>query len=195
SQSGQSGSAKLHGPRRLCRRRSSASPDRGAGAQRRSHPRIRQGDQIPTAGTTRPMRADHSGHCVRRHLHNNCNLYEGKMPPNQQLKLPEEGSLAASTIPSGAAVPRLLYLADVPVESYMHGSSLVYRLFESYPAENADRGRLVRIPGRPPPTKCPVLRYQIKLVPVAEKSVQPLLMASQPCTCVSLFAFDFANCA
>src|SRR5262245_10600855 len=30
---------------------------------------------------------------------------------------------------------RLLYLADVPVESYMHGSSLVYRLFESYPAE------------------------------------------------------------
>jgi Glycosyltransferase Family 4 len=57
------------------------------------------------------------------------------MPPKQQLKLPEEGSLAASTIPSGDAVPRLLYLADVPVESYMHGSSLVYRLFESYPAE------------------------------------------------------------
>jgi len=93
------------------------------------------------------------------------------MPLKQQLKLPEEGSLAASTIPSGDAVPSLLYLADVPVESYMHGSSLVYRLFESYPAENADRGRLVRIPGRPPPTKCPVSRNQIKLVPVAEKSV------------------------
>jgi cytochrome c2 len=31
SQSGQSGSAKPHGPRRLCRRRSSASPDRAAG--------------------------------------------------------------------------------------------------------------------------------------------------------------------
>src|SRR5262245_4504194 len=27
-----------------------------AGARRRSHPRIRQGDRIPTAGTTRPMR-------------------------------------------------------------------------------------------------------------------------------------------
>jgi hypothetical protein len=62
-------------------------------------------------------------------------LSEGKMPPKQQLKLPEEGSLAASTIPSGDAVPRLLYLADVPVELYMHGSTLVYRLFESYPAE------------------------------------------------------------
>ena len=57
------------------------------------------------------------------------------MPPKRQLKPPEERSLAASTIPSGDAVPRLLYLADVPVESYMHGSTLVYRLFESYPAE------------------------------------------------------------
>src|SRR5262249_43631330 len=72
---------------------------------------------------------------VNAGLRNNCNLSEGKMPPKQQLKLPEEGSLAASAIPSGDAVPRLLYLADVPVESYMHGSSLVYRLFESYPAE------------------------------------------------------------
>jgi Glycosyltransferase Family 4 len=53
----------------------------------------------------------------------------------QQLKLADEGSLAASTISSGDAVPRLLYLADVPVESHMHGSTLVYRLFESYPAE------------------------------------------------------------
>jgi hypothetical protein len=53
----------------------------------------------------------------------------------QQLKLPDEGSLASSMIPSGDAVPRLLYLADVPVESYMHGSTLVYRLFESYPAQ------------------------------------------------------------
>jgi hypothetical protein len=57
------------------------------------------------------------------------------MPLKQQLKLPEEGSLAASTIPSGDAVPRLLYLANVPVESYIHGSTLVYRLFETYPAE------------------------------------------------------------
>jgi hypothetical protein len=57
------------------------------------------------------------------------------MPLKQQLKLAEEGSMAASTIPSGDAVPRLLYLAEVPVESYIHGSALVYRLFESYPAE------------------------------------------------------------
>src|SRR5262245_37463923 len=57
------------------------------------------------------------------------------MPPIQELKPPEEGSLAASRIPSGNAVPRLLYLADVPVESYIHGSTLIYRLFESYPAE------------------------------------------------------------
>ena len=57
------------------------------------------------------------------------------MLAEQQLKLPDEGALAASTIPSGDALPRLLYLSDVPVESYMHGSALVYRLFESYPAE------------------------------------------------------------
>jgi hypothetical protein len=57
------------------------------------------------------------------------------MPPEQQLKLTDEGSFAASTIPCGDALPRLLYLADVPVEIYMHGSALVYRLFESYPAE------------------------------------------------------------
>src|SRR5262249_8239639 len=57
------------------------------------------------------------------------------MPLKQRLKLPEEGSLVASTIPSGDAVPRLLYLANVPVESYIHGSTLVYRLFETYPAE------------------------------------------------------------
>jgi hypothetical protein len=49
-----SGSAKPHSPGPLCRRRSSASVH------------IRQGDQIPTGGTTRPMRADHSCQCVHR---------------------------------------------------------------------------------------------------------------------------------
>ena len=69
SRSGPSGSAKPHNPEPLCRRRSSASPDHGAGARRRSRPRIRQGDQIPTAGTTQPMRVDHSCQCVRRPEH------------------------------------------------------------------------------------------------------------------------------
>ena len=41
-------------PRRPCDR---AEAGRGAGTRRRSHPRIRQGDRIPTAGTTRPMRS------------------------------------------------------------------------------------------------------------------------------------------
>src|SRR5262245_4904576 len=69
SRSAPSGWAKPRSSAPLCRRQSSAWPDRGAGARRRSHPRIRQGDQIPTAGTTRPMRADHSCHCVRRPEH------------------------------------------------------------------------------------------------------------------------------
>ena len=69
SRSAPSDSAKPRSSAPLCRRQSSASPDRGGGARRRSHPRIRQGDQIPTAGTTRPMRADHSCHCVRRPEH------------------------------------------------------------------------------------------------------------------------------
>jgi hypothetical protein len=61
--------AKPQSPEQPCRRRSSGSPDHDAGARHRSHPRIRQGDQIPTAGTTRPMRADHPCQCVRRPEH------------------------------------------------------------------------------------------------------------------------------
>jgi len=34
-----------------------------------------------------------------------------------------------------APLPRLLYVGDVPVESSYHGSALLYRLFEGYPAD------------------------------------------------------------
>ena len=34
-----------------------------------------------------------------------------------------------------AALPRLLYLADVPVEASYHGSALLYRLLQGYPAD------------------------------------------------------------
>jgi hypothetical protein len=33
------------------------------------------------------------------------------------------------------SLPRLLYFGDVQVENYMHGSSLLYRLFSAYPKE------------------------------------------------------------
>lgn len=33
------------------------------------------------------------------------------------------------------ALPRLVYFADVPVENYMHGSALIYRLLERYPPD------------------------------------------------------------
>jgi hypothetical protein len=39
-----------------------------------------------------------------------------------------------------AVLPRLLYLADVPVESSQHGSALLYRALEQYPA---DRLRII----------------------------------------------------
>ena len=39
-----------------------------------------------------------------------------------------------------AVLPRLLYIADVPVESSQHGSALLYRAFEKYPA---DRLRII----------------------------------------------------
>src|SRR6185503_21071612 len=39
-----------------------------------------------------------------------------------------------------AALPRLLYIADVPVEASQHGSALIFRLLETYPA---DRLRVV----------------------------------------------------
>ena len=32
-------------------------------------------------------------------------------------------------------LPRLVYFADVPVENYMHGSALMYRLLETYPKD------------------------------------------------------------
>ena len=54
---------------RRCRRQSSASPDHDAAARRRSHPRIRQGRQIPTAETARPMHVEHSCQCVHRLAH------------------------------------------------------------------------------------------------------------------------------
>jgi glycosyltransferase involved in cell wall biosynthesis len=34
-----------------------------------------------------------------------------------------------------AAMPRLLYLADVPVEASQHGSALIFRALETYPAD------------------------------------------------------------
>ena len=37
-------------------------------------------------------------------------------------------------------VPRLLYVADVPVESSQHGSALMFRALEQYPA---DRLRII----------------------------------------------------
>src|SRR5260370_3500596 len=33
------------------------------------------------------------------------------------------------------SLPRLLYFADVPVENYMHGSTLLYRLLDAYPKD------------------------------------------------------------
>src|SRR6266436_5306189 len=33
------------------------------------------------------------------------------------------------------SLPRLIYFADVPVEHYMHGSTLLYRLLCTYPKE------------------------------------------------------------
>lgn len=44
--------------------------------------------------------------------------------------------------PSKPQLPRLLYFGDVPVESYLHGSALLFRLFEDYPAD-----RLVVVEG------------------------------------------------
>lgn len=38
-------------------------------------------------------------------------------------------------LPDSESLPRLLYLADVPVESSYHGSALIYRLLAGYPVE------------------------------------------------------------
>lgn len=41
-------------------------------------------------------------------------------------------------------IPNLLYVADVPVENFVHGSALMYRLLENYPTE---RLRIVEVHG------------------------------------------------
>jgi len=57
-----SGSAMLRHCEPLSRRQSSASPDRGAGARRRSRPHIQQGGRTPTAAASRPA---HGGRSCR----------------------------------------------------------------------------------------------------------------------------------
>jgi len=69
SRSGLFGSARPQHPKSLSRRQSSASPDHGEDGQHHSHPRIRQGDQRPTAGTARLMRGGHFCPCGGRPEH------------------------------------------------------------------------------------------------------------------------------
>lgn len=55
------------------------------------------------------------------------------------------------TAPSGALPPSLLYLGDVPVEASYHGSALLYRLLETYPADRLtiiEAGIYPSTPGR-----------------------------------------------
>src|SRR5690349_7624428 len=39
------------------------------------------------------------------------------------------------SVSDSADLPRLVYIGDVPIESTYHGSILLYRLFEAYPAD------------------------------------------------------------
>jgi glycosyltransferase involved in cell wall biosynthesis len=47
-----------------------------------------------------------------------------------------ESALSGEPIEYHSSLPRLLYIADVPVEASYHGSALVYRLLQNYPARN-----------------------------------------------------------
>jgi hypothetical protein len=44
--------------------------------------------------------------------------------------------LASENTSSSSKILNVLYLGDVPVESSHHGSALLYRLFEQYPANS-----------------------------------------------------------
>jgi glycosyltransferase involved in cell wall biosynthesis len=46
-----------------------------------------------------------------------------------------QGLAATMDMPTPTRLPKLLYFGDVPVESSYHGSALLYRLLEDYPAE------------------------------------------------------------
>lgn len=63
----------------------------------------------------------------------------------------DAASDATATATGAAAPPRLLYLADVPVEASYHGSALLYRLLEDYPKERltiVEAGTLASLPER-----------------------------------------------
>jgi glycosyltransferase involved in cell wall biosynthesis len=47
-----------------------------------------------------------------------------------------ESVLSGEPIEHHSSLPRLLYVADVPVEASYHGSALVYRLLQNYPARD-----------------------------------------------------------
>src|SRR5215204_975348 len=60
-----------------------------------------------------------------------------------------DSSPAAGVVPN--TLPRLLYLADVPVESSYHGSALLHRLLQNYPSEKlqiVESGAVVSLPER-----------------------------------------------
>jgi hypothetical protein len=52
--------------------------------------------------------------------------------------------------PNGGSLPKLLCFSDVPVENYMNGSTLLYRLLSAYPKEKLIiiEGSSVSIPNR-----------------------------------------------
>ena len=50
-------------------------------------------------------------------------------------RIADAAPMRQATVPARAGLPRLLYIADVPVEASYHGSALVYRLLDDYPKE------------------------------------------------------------
>src|ERR1700677_5014818 len=61
------------------------------------------------------------------------------------------GSPLAPVAVETSRLPRLLYIGDVPVESSYHGSALLYRLLQEYPADRllvVERGLHQSLPQR-----------------------------------------------
>jgi hypothetical protein len=82
-------------------------------------------------------------------------------------------------------LPRLLYLADVPVENYMHGSTLLYRLLSSYPSEKLliIEGGLTSIPDRRLPgvkySRCKPVLFRLSITRFHDY-VSPLITLCAP---------------
>ena len=93
-------------------------------------------------------------------------------------RIADAAPMRQATVPARAGLPRLLYIADVPVEASYHGSALVYRLLQTYPAKRLtviEAGTQLSLPAR----RLEGVTYVEKTLPLSRESRPPPGMSNK----------------